>query len=73
MPLIATWIERESMKGRLWFYSHVFYGLSDGGALASLTSKTLPNRPRSSAAAASLCACRTESIEGNAGGNTASV
>ena len=34
LPLIATWIEREEYEGQTLVYSHVFYGLSDGGALA---------------------------------------
>jgi glyoxylase I family protein len=34
LPLIATWIERTEMEGRTVNYSHTFYGLGDGGALA---------------------------------------
>jgi len=34
LPLIATWIERTEMEGRTVSYSHTFYGLGDGGALA---------------------------------------
>jgi catechol 2,3-dioxygenase-like lactoylglutathione lyase family enzyme len=34
LPLIATWIERAEMEGRTANYSHTFYGLGDGGALA---------------------------------------
>ena len=34
LPLIATWIERTEMDGRTVSYSHTFYGLGDGGALA---------------------------------------
>ena len=34
LPLIATWIEREEYEGQILVYSHVFYGLGDGSALA---------------------------------------
>ena len=34
LPLIATWIEQTEMDGRTVSYSHTFYGLEDGGALA---------------------------------------
>jgi catechol 2,3-dioxygenase-like lactoylglutathione lyase family enzyme len=34
LPLIATWIERTEMEGRTVNFSHTFYGLADGGALA---------------------------------------
>ena len=34
LPLIATWIEREEYQGKALVYSHVFYGLADGSALA---------------------------------------
>ena len=34
LPLIATWIERTQMEGRTVSYSHTFFGLGDGGALA---------------------------------------
>ena len=34
LPLIATWIERTEMEGRTVNFSHTFYGLGDGGALA---------------------------------------
>lgn len=33
-PLIAFWIEREEIFGELHEYSHAFYGLEDGAALA---------------------------------------
>ena len=34
LPLIATWIERSEMDGRMASYCHTFFGLGDGGALA---------------------------------------
>jgi glyoxylase I family protein len=34
LPLIATWIEQTEMDGRTVSFSHTFYGLADGGALA---------------------------------------
>ena len=34
MPLIATWCEREHVRGREREYCHTFYGLADGSALA---------------------------------------
>ena len=34
LPLIATWIEQTEMDGRTINFSHTFYGLADGGALA---------------------------------------
>jgi glyoxylase I family protein len=34
LPLIATWIEQTEMDGRTASFSHTFYGLADGGALA---------------------------------------
>ncbi len=34
MPLIATWIEHGELDGRPLVYSHTFFGLGDGGALA---------------------------------------
>jgi catechol 2,3-dioxygenase-like lactoylglutathione lyase family enzyme len=34
LPLIATWIEHTEMEGRTVSFSHTFYGLGDGGALA---------------------------------------
>ena len=34
LPLIATWIEEMDMDGRAVRYSHTFFGLADGSALA---------------------------------------
>jgi catechol 2,3-dioxygenase-like lactoylglutathione lyase family enzyme len=34
MPLRATWVEKTEFKGDILEYSHTFYGLADGGALA---------------------------------------
>ncbi|RCG15653.1 VOC family protein [Streptomyces diacarni] len=34
LPLVATWTEREVLFGAERVYSHTFYGLADGGALA---------------------------------------
>src|ERR1700722_14008577 len=34
LPLIATWIEQTEMDGRTVNFSHTFFGLADGGALA---------------------------------------
>ncbi|MEV0265421.1 VOC family protein [Streptomyces sp. NPDC050617] len=34
LPLVATWTEREVMRGVERVYCHTFYGLEDGGALA---------------------------------------
>ena len=34
LPLIATWIEQTEMDGRTVHFSHTFFGLADGGALA---------------------------------------
>ncbi len=34
LPLMAAWIESEEYEGQTLVYSHVFYGLSDGSALA---------------------------------------
>jgi catechol 2,3-dioxygenase-like lactoylglutathione lyase family enzyme len=34
LPLIATWIEQTKIDGRTVNFSHTFYGLGDGGALA---------------------------------------
>jgi glyoxylase I family protein len=34
LPLIATWIEQGELDGRPLVYSHTFFGLGDGGALA---------------------------------------
>jgi glyoxylase I family protein len=34
LPLVATWIERGEFEGRPLVYSHTFFGLGDGGALA---------------------------------------
>ena len=34
LPLIATWIEQTEMDGRTVKFSHTFFGLADGGALA---------------------------------------
>lgn len=33
-PLVATWCEREVLRGREREYCHTFYGLADGSALA---------------------------------------
>lgn len=33
-PLVATWCEREHVRGREREYCHTFYGLADGSALA---------------------------------------
>ncbi|MFE7117313.1 VOC family protein [Streptomyces sp. NPDC057654] len=34
LPLVATWTEREVMRGAERVYCHTFYGMEDGGALA---------------------------------------
>jgi glyoxylase I family protein len=34
LPLIATWIEKGEFEGRPLAFSHTFFGLGDGGALA---------------------------------------
>ncbi len=34
MPLVATWCEREHLRGKEREYCHTFYGLADGSALA---------------------------------------
>ncbi|WP_116092569.1 VOC family protein [Sphingomonas crusticola] len=34
MPLLATWVERTEFQGTDLIYSHTFYGMKDGGALA---------------------------------------
>jgi glyoxylase I family protein len=34
LPLIATWIEHGELEDRPMVYSHTFFGLGDGGALA---------------------------------------
>ncbi|MBC3985022.1 VOC family protein [Streptomyces sp. AC536] len=34
LPLVATWSERDVLFGAERAYSHTFYGLADGGALA---------------------------------------
>jgi len=34
MPLRATWVERTDFQGIDLIYSHTFYGMKDGGALA---------------------------------------
>jgi catechol 2,3-dioxygenase-like lactoylglutathione lyase family enzyme len=34
LPLTATWIEQGQFEGRPMVYSHTFYALADGGALA---------------------------------------
>ena len=34
LPLVATWIEETEMEGRKVSFSHTFFGLGDGGALA---------------------------------------
>jgi len=34
MPLVATWCERENLRGRVREYCHTFFGLADGSALA---------------------------------------
>jgi glyoxylase I family protein len=34
LPLVATWVERTVFKGELMIFSHTFYGLADGSALA---------------------------------------
>ncbi len=33
-PLVAFWIEREEVGGRVHEFSHAFYGMADGSALA---------------------------------------
>jgi catechol 2,3-dioxygenase-like lactoylglutathione lyase family enzyme len=33
-PLVATWCERESLRGKVREYCHTFFGLADGSALA---------------------------------------
>jgi len=39
LPLIATWIEREEHEGMDLVFSHTFYGLADGSALAFFSFK----------------------------------
>src|SRR4051812_45692503 len=39
LPLIATWIEREEHDGMMLVFSHTFYGLADGSALAFFSFK----------------------------------
>jgi catechol 2,3-dioxygenase-like lactoylglutathione lyase family enzyme len=39
LPLIATWIEREEHDGMILVFSHTFYGLADGSALAFFSFK----------------------------------
>ena len=34
LPLRATWIESTEFKGEKLVFSHTFYGIADGGALA---------------------------------------
>jgi glyoxylase I family protein len=34
MPLVATWCERENLRGKEREYCHTFFGLADGSALA---------------------------------------
>lgn len=34
LPLIGMWIEKESYEGEALVYSHAFYGLADGSAVA---------------------------------------
>ena len=34
MPLVATWCERETLRGKEREYCHTFFGLADGSALA---------------------------------------
>jgi len=34
LPLIATWIEKATIDGADMSYSHTFFGIGDGGALA---------------------------------------
>jgi glyoxylase I family protein len=34
LPLVATWCEKEHVRGREREYCHTFYGLADGSALA---------------------------------------
>jgi glyoxylase I family protein len=34
LPLLATWIEQEDFGGQRLVYSHIFFGLGDGSALA---------------------------------------
>jgi len=34
MPLLATWCEREHLRGKEREYCHTFFGLADGSALA---------------------------------------
>ena len=34
MPLVATWCEREHLRGKEREYCHTFFGLADGSALA---------------------------------------
>jgi len=34
MPLVATWCEREDLRGKVREYCHTFFALADGSALA---------------------------------------
>jgi catechol 2,3-dioxygenase-like lactoylglutathione lyase family enzyme len=34
MPLVATWCERENVRGKVREYCHTFFSLADGSALA---------------------------------------
>jgi len=34
LPLVATWCERENLRGKERSYCHTFFGLTEGGALA---------------------------------------
>jgi catechol 2,3-dioxygenase-like lactoylglutathione lyase family enzyme len=34
LPLVATWSESDELFGKVRTYSHCFFGLADGGALA---------------------------------------
>jgi hypothetical protein len=36
IPLVATWSESDELFGKVRTYCHCFFGLADGGALASL-------------------------------------
>ena len=36
LPLVATWSESDELFGKVRTYCHCFFGLADGGALASL-------------------------------------
>jgi catechol 2,3-dioxygenase-like lactoylglutathione lyase family enzyme len=34
MPLLATWCEKENVRGKVREYCHTFFGLADGSAMA---------------------------------------